>query len=546
VDVVRRGALSLLVLVAAGCAAEPTRPAGPDSLSVVCGESEIAVAVGESVRPAARSNVCRLRAAPGAEYALAFLDPSAVRSAETSREEWFPGYIVSLTVDGTSTDAASPAVAARDARLPTQAAGDVVQAAASDVVETAASSVVECINPLSSPEERSCPWSLNERFEMIDPYRGSYKSARVLRIYGGEFVVAWFEQGDSARLLTWLPRLDSAFEVVQNHAFPLLRSTFVDAAPRTSTGSGQYLILTRDSLPVEGAPSSVGLASSATVGDTAFTWIYLKVDTAYTHTGLASLLAHEMVHSYQRMYMHATRGSGAESVTGAALWGTEGGANLISYETMRRYAGMPLDANLDWRVPQATVPAQFVARRAQPASGEFTAGYDNAMGFLRYLVLRLMRAGSTLDRAVREVSRGAIEGWYGYDGYTRRTGLVSRVRAVLGDRWNPEEALLDWTLSHAADDLTGNPDFQDRTSLRIWDIPSDRAGWRASADLTSAEGGNAEIWRRYGSPFYVYLRDGGAGVEFRIAAFREISNPNMPGTGLNPMVVLPWKLVRIR
>jgi hypothetical protein len=534
----RSGAVSILVLVAAGCATEPTQPTGPDSLSIVCGESELAVAVGESVRPAPRSNSCRLRAAPGAEYALAFLDPSAVRSAETSLEEWFPDYIVSLTVDSTPTDSAGPAGAARAARLPAQAPGDIVETVADDVVESD--------DPLGSPKNRSHPWSLDERFEILDPYRSSFKSARVLRIYGGEFVVAWFEQGDSARLLTWLPRLDSAFAVVQEHAFPLLRSMFVNAAPRTSTSSGQYLILARDSLPLDDLPGAVGVAYATTVGDTVFTWIHLKVDTAYTHTGLASLLSHEMVHSYQRMYMHANRAAGVESVTGAALWGVEGGANLISYETMRRYAGMPLDANLDWRVPQATVPAQFVARRAQPASGEFTAGYDNAMGFLRYLVLRLMRAGSTLDRAVREVSRGAVEGWYGYDGYTRRTGLASRVRAVLGDRWDPEESLLDWTLSHAADDLTGNPDFQDRTSLRIWDIPSDRAGWRASADLTSAEGGNAEIWRRYGSPFYVYLRDGGAGVEFRIAAFREIWNPNMPGTDLNPMVVLPWKLVRIR
>jgi hypothetical protein len=484
--------------------------------------------------------MCRLRAAPGAEYALAFLDPSAVRSAETSLEESFPGYIVSLTVDSTPTDSAGPAGAARAARLPAQAPGDIVETVADDVVETTVGD-----DPLGSPKSRSRPWSLNERFEILDPYRGSFKSARVLRIYGGEFVVAWFEQGDSARLLTWLPRLDSAFAVVQEHAFPLLRSMFVNAAPRTSTGSGQYLILLRDSLPRDDLPGPVGVSYATTVGDTVFTWIHLKVDTAYTHTGLASLLTHEMVHSYQRMYMHANRAPGVESVTGAALWGVEGGANLISYETMRRYAGMPLDANLDWRVPQATAAAQFVARRAQPASGEFTAGYDNAMGFMRYLVLRLMRAGSTLDHAVREVSRGAIEGWYGYDGYTRRTGLVSRVRAVLGDRWDPEEALLDWTLSHAADDLTGNPDFQDRTSLRIWDIPSDRAGWRASADLTSAEGGSASVYRRYGSPFYVYLRDGGGGVTFRIAVSRV--NPNeMPPAENIPMVVVPWKLVRIR
>jgi len=504
---------------------------GPESLSLVCGSTAVSVSVGMSVRPAAGSLTCRLAAEAGAEYALAVLDPGAIDAAALTWEYALSDYVVTLTVGG------APAGAAPSLNAQSVAASEAQPA--SDVVE-----VEHTGDPLDSPAERDRPWTVGEQFRILDPYLGTYQSARVLRIYDGTFVVAWFEQGDPTRLAQWLPRLDSAFPVVREHAFPLLRGTFADAVPRTSTRSGQYLVLLRDSLVRDGV-GYVGLAHAEAVGDTAFTWIELKVDTAYQTTGLASLLAHEMTHSFQRMYTHATRGVRASSITGATLWGVEGGANLLSYETVRRYAGLPLDGNYDWRAPDAGAAARHVALRAQPATGEFTAGYDNAMGFLRRLVIQSAHSGSTVDAAVRTVARGAVEGWYGYDGITHRAGLVSRMRALLGYRWDPVEALLDWTLSHAADDLTDNPEFQDRTSLRVWDIPDGTTGWRASATLTSAQASQARVERRYGSPFFAYLLDGGNGITLGITAYRNLEGDQIPSPPPQP-IDIRWKLVRIR
>jgi len=524
---VRRYAISLLVLAAAGCATEPTGPVGPESPPLVCGSSAVSVPVGTSVRPAAGSLSCRLAAESGAEYALAVLDAQPIEDAELTWESVLSDYVVTLTVGGSSAAAATGLALRGASGAGALDAGDVMDAERTG-------------EPSGSPADRDRPWNLGERFWVIDDISSYLRNARVLRIYDERYVVAWFENGDSTRLSTWLPRLDSAFPVVRQHAFPLLRSTFVDAAPTTSARSGQYLILLRDTLG-----SYAGYAYSVAAGDTVSAWVYLKVDTAYQTTGLASLLAHEMTHSYQRMYMHATRGLRATSRVGAATWGTEGGANLLSYETMRRSAGLPLDGNYDWRAPDADAAARHVARRAQPATGEFTAGYDNAMGFLRRLVVQLVRSGATVDAAVRTVARGAVEGWYGYDGITHRTGLASRMRALLDYRWDPAEALLDWTLSHAADDLTDDPEFQDRTSLRVWDIPAGTAGWRASATLTSAQPDQALVERRYGSPFFAYLLDGGSGITLDIAAYRNFQGDQVPSPPPQPIDVR-WKLVRIR
>jgi hypothetical protein len=261
-------------------------------------------------------------------------------------------------------------------------------------------------------------------------------------------------------------------------------------------------------------------------------WVSLKIDTQPGATSLASLLAHEMTHSYQRMYMHDTRPAGvAQSGFGASTWAIEGGANLISYEMIRRLAGIELDGNYDWRNPGGTPAAQFYALRAQPGTGDFSAGYDNAMGFLRDLVIRRVRSGEPVDDAVRAVSRGSVEGWFGFDSYgARRRGLTDRMQDRFGS-WQPDHALLDWTLSHAADDRTDSPGFQDHASLRVWDIPAEHAfGWRPAAFL-SASNPAATFERRGGNPEYMYLRDDGDGLAFTVHG---------------PVPTLQWKLIRIR
>jgi hypothetical protein len=233
------------------------------------------------------------------------------------------------------------------------------------------------------------------------------------------------------------------------------------------------------------------------------------------------------------MYMHDTRRAGtASSPIAASFWAQEGGANLISFEMIRRLAGLDLQANYDWRAPPATPVVEFYSWRAQPGSGEFTRGYDNTKGFLRALIVQRVQAGESVDDALREVSRGAIEGWYVNDGAAPRQGLTARMQAGLDNAWDPANALLDWTLSYAADDITSNTAFQDASFLRIWNLPGEHPiGWRPAAVLTET-GVRITTFERFGgSSHHLHLLDSGTGLGFAI-------NSSSP--------MLHWKLIRIR
>jgi hypothetical protein len=175
----------------------------------------------------------------------------------------------------------------------------------------------------------------------------------------------------------------------------------------------------------------------------------------------------------------------------ASFWGVEGGANLVSYELIRQLAGIGLDSNYDWRNPPASPVAEFYALRAQPGTGDFNAGYDNAMGFLRDLVIRRVRSGEPVDRALREV---------------------------------------DWTLSHAADDRTENARFQDHASLRVWDLPADHPGGWHPVGVLSARNPSVTAERESGNTDYLHLHDDGEGLTF----------------SLSSDVPVQWKLIRTR
>ena len=498
----------------AGCIGDSTDPGA--SATNPCGASAIALEPGEVVRLATGMTSCRLAAAPGARYVLAFVDATAIHSAETAREGVFPDYFVTVTLDGAAAAAA-----------PQRAAGELVPEPVPDVIG---------VQPADSPAERASPWTVGEQFAVRNPFTGLDVTARVQRIYDDHFVVAWLEQGDPARLAALLPRLDSAYPVVRDVAFPLLRSVFADTVPRTATGAGQFLILLTDSI----GPGVVGRLVHSTMGVTPLSWMYLKSMANYPAASVIALLTHELTHAYQFLYMHATRSPGAAAGIGAALWGWEGGANSLSYFTLGRHAGIVPDANYDWRAAQPSEAAASYARRAQPLTGELTTGYDNAMGFLRDLILRRMAAGEPFEDALREVSRGAIEGWFGHDGVTVRSGLTARMRTRLGGDWEPARALLDWALSHAADERTPNPYFQDRASLTVWDIPSGALGWYESGRLRTAVPGGVFAHRRFGSPLFVYLQDDGPGLPLRVSAALDL--PDLPPA---PLAHYQWAVLRI-
>ena len=344
-------------------------------------------------------------------------------------------------------------------------------------------------------------------------------------MYDGEVVVVRWADDAVDDLPVYLAQLDTAYALVREQLRPLLRYVFSATDPRSSQ-AGQFLIVLQKDVD---APAR---SFSEVSGDTLYAWMDLLPFPWTSATRLASTFAHELTHSYQRAYMHATRSApGVPSTMGAAQWAVEGGANLMSYELVRRTAGAPLDANAEWRAPATSVARALYQQRAQPAGGVITDGFDAAMGFFRDLTLRRMLAGESPEDALRAVSRGAIEGWFGLDGVSQRRGLTARMRERLGSRWEPADALLDWALSHAADDLTSNPRYQDRTSLRVWDLPFGQTyGWWTDGVLTPSAP-TFTLFKRYGSPGFTRITGGEAGFTLEVQGYE---------------VPLRWMLLRVR
>jgi hypothetical protein len=375
------------------------------------------------------------------------------------------------------------------------------------------------------PRHRTTPLVLDEVFLLENEFTGVGHPARVVRVYANGMVVVRWDIEPQDGFDTFLAQLDSAWAIIGEHALPTLRGSFVDAMPR-STGAGQTLILAQQEIftPMR----ALGEVS----GDSLFVWLDLLAFPWTSATRMAQTLTHETTHLYQMMYMHDSRPApGLETLLGASFWGVEGGANLMSYELLRRLANVAPDANHEWRTPAPTVATALFQQRAQPAGGVLTDGFDAAMGFMRDLVLRRMLAGESHPQALAEVSRGVIEGWYGHDGVADRLGLTARMRSRLGASWVPSTALLNWALSYAGDDLTPNATYQDRASLRVWDLPVGQGyGWRADALLTR-ETPTLYFFKPYGSPGYARYLDDGTGLHLEVHAFE---------------VPISWKVLRIR
>lgn len=488
----------------------------PDGLTN-CGSRPVALAVGEAAAPTNRNvRRCEIAAVTGAEYIVAWVDTRAIDAARMGTEPSYEPYPVTLSIaPDASFSAARPTASLAAAEVP-----HWIDLTGANNGKTGNNEILGI-----RPRQRRTPWVLDEEFFLIDEVNGLPRSAKVMRVYdGGIVVVRWIDE-PTVDLALYLAQLDSAVALVQQHARPLLRHVFTATDP-SSTQAGQFLLLLQQDVV---APAR---SFSEVSGDTLYTWMDLLPYPWLSATRLAQTLAHEITHSYQRAYMHGTRSApGVPATAGAATWAVEGGANLVSYEFLRRLTGLPLDANREWRSPATSVAMSLFQQRAQPAGGVITDGFDAAMGFFRDLTMRRIAAGESTDDALRAVSRGAIEGWFGLDGVSQRPGLTARMRERLGPSWEPADALLDWALSHAADDLTPNPRYQDRASLRVWDLPSGQSyGWWSDAVLTPTSPTHT-LFKRYSSPGWARITGGAAGFTVEVQGYE---------------VPTRWLLLRIR
>lgn len=498
------------LLVAAACADDPGVAARRNG-SLLCGSTPLRLAVGETAVPATEGQMdCRVAEIAGAEYVLAWMDPRAIDGARSGAEPSFEPYPIGITIGPAGAElrdlprGREPASRVRDS-LPSLAADDVILQV--------------------RPRHRRTLWTLGERFQLEDDLSGLARPARIVRDYDGHTVVAQWEDEVLPEDQRFLAQLDTAMSIIRSRLDALWRYTFVDA-PLRSSQAGQYLVL------LQRGELTQARALAEVSGDTLYTWLQLYPFPLTSAWRLAVLVGHEMTHHYQMLHMHGSRsGPGIETRAAASFWAYEGGANLLTYEMLRRTSGISLDANHEWRAPAGHAALLLYQQRAQPANGVLTDGYDSAMGFLRDLMLRRMAAGETADAALRDISRGAIEGWYGFDGVTQRLGLVARMERALGRTWDPVEATLDWALAHAGDDLTANPRYQDRNSLRVWDLPAGQQyGWWPDASL-SAAAPTQFVFKRYGSPGYARIREPLGDFSVEVEAF------GLP---------LRWRLLRVR
>ncbi len=511
----------LLLAVAALAAAACDSPSGADGRA--CGGGTIDLQVGEAADLVEGAD-CDLGNRAGAEYALAYVDGRAIAQAESGPETYTADGSYTTTVTGLLGDAA-----AAQSRGPARARASTAPAEADWVVLP--SGGPRAYLGASGGEDG---WSVGELVTITDPCTVAascgqlpVRLARVHRVYHGWLVVAAVEGEVGAALAPMLELLDQAAPIVNQHTLPLLRSAFTDGAFAVSSpGTGQMFVL----LEGDNSTYAARAFSLLTQGGQPVSWISMEPFTERDVARTASLVSHELTHAYQFAYMVATRSAGVQNVSlGAGVWGVEGGANLVSYESTRRAAGVPLAGNYDFRNPGGGVMERYYAFRAQPGNGEVTAGYDSGMGFFRDLVIRRVQRGEAVDAAVREVSRGVVEGWYGIDRYgSRRPGLTARMRERIAG-WEARDALLTWALSHAGDDLTSSAVYQDAASLRAWESAEPEYGWFPEAVLEGSGTVNGQTLN--GSPGYFIIRNTGAGVKVRVSA-------SVPG--------VQWRVLRIR
>ena len=307
---------------------------------------------------------------------------------------------------------------------------------------------------------RTTPYVLGEVFTHYPSGRPS-GPARVIAIRGN-LVLAVF-RADSALLApNAVARADSALSRFAAVGIPWLQGVFGLSAPTTTSDESGQLLITLEAAPI----SSTSWFPDAIAGHGR--WAQVTLDLAdgsgFRTTGTSyglnfSIIAHEVTHSYQ--YRWRWQYAGPWLGVLGTRWGVEGGAVFAQLETLREVLGIPFAANANYDAVPLSDPSGALQVGAR-AHGDLTAGYAPAASFLRDLMQRLVQGGMTTQAAAREVLLGVMEGWYGIndEGQSHGPGLTARVRARLGASWNPADAMLLWTMTEAADDLTSNPLYQ--------------------------------------------------------------------------------------
>lgn len=491
---------------------------------------ELALEVGEG-RLLERGTRC-LQLAPrdSARYALAYIDVDAIENARDGPEGFDrqiepPPDLFSVTLaDGVLPEGARAGAGPAGVRLDGVRGGRAV--GASDVRRVEAAGTTDCgdrdfRDPCEGYRSRSTPWEVGDTF-LTDLPDGRSGRARIVQLHEGYLAVALFEEDSASFGPSRRDAFREAARTALDVAVPRLRESLTSTYPVTSDGSGQLLVLlsrfTADSIQTGGES---GLVFFDTDDEGRFPWIVLNLSASWDgSSAFLGTIAHELTHAWGRQYLWEEPSSGGERDWGLSpLWAEEGVADYFAHETLRSVAAIgPLSNFGDWHDFSAPGPVQRYSSEPRYAAGTLSLGYEHASSFLRDLVARRASvAGEGWPEASAAVTRGALEGWYGYDEYgAKRTGLTRRMRDALGEGWEPPRAVLRWTVSQALDDRTGSSVYQNRAFDSVSADVDCTCGWRPHTTLEAGEGEGLTLGRRYGSSGYFFLDDRGLGGSYRL------------------------------
>jgi hypothetical protein len=428
--------------------------------------AEVGLAVGEAVRiTAAQQHCLQLVPENGASYVLAFVDRRAIDRSAGGAEPRF-SYPDLKAQDFPAFYEFSVQDRARDELL--QVAGMQATHLPRDAGHPQPDYVLLDASAVSTADfrGRTTPWAAGDR-ELVNWYWNvSYDllPATILRVYAGRFAVAVLDRDLPTMHPSWVASLDTAMNDFIRVVEPFYQSAFWSGQPTTS-GSGQLLM-------VLGAGSG-----SFAFNENLSNWLQLGAGSLAIapHSGLRYTLLHELAHTWQFRYMQQRVGGSPWQFTN---WAMEGGADLATLEGLRLLVHQDLFGNL----PQVNALAGYGFREPSsfqqaptgvPRGGEvvvnFNVGYSASEWFLRDLIVRLMdEGGHDHTAAAREVSRGALDGWYGHSA-PERNGLEQRLRQRLDPTWEPVEALLEAVARVALDDTNAGSRWQVPYVQRAWE-----------------------------------------------------------------------------
>lgn len=369
---------------------------------------------------------------------------------------------------------------------------------------------------------RATPWTVGATFN-YQPLGGG-KPAGVARIIAvtPTAVAAVFQPDEGFLSPQALPQIQATLDFLHTSYLATLQQDFlVSHSVVTSPGSNQVVIMFEAGI----ASNTIRSPSDALVPQGGFAMVSMLLNASNCYAipancsgpGIDVIMVHEVAHTFQ--FLRNREARNGQQPFGFA-WSTEGGASLHELLAPMAFHNIPWDANTQFEVLAQNDPRRAIGNYANGALSSFTLGYRTSASFLRHLMQRLVKErGVSLNVARHEVQIGGLEGWYGigFNGANYGTGLVPRMRSHFGNGWDPVQAMLEWTMAQAADDLTANPLFQDLTArINAREVAGRYVhnGFAPTAALVSGAGASSQVTVPSGNTGVFQLNDTDAGGSY--------------------------------